>query len=169
LLATPDDANFVREALCAGARGVLAKSARVKDLVKAVRIVYEGQIWAPRQVLSNWLEELLGVTAFHATLDQRLSWREREICQCAATGLANKEVADRLTISEATVKAHLTHIFRKLGIRRRSQLAAAYYGMISLRLNEGGSPWPAARHPSLSKGNHSSVTASKPIVLRRKA
>ena len=46
-----------------------------------------------------------------------------------AAGLSNKELADRLSISEATVKVHLTHIFRKLGVRSRGELAAAYFGV----------------------------------------
>ena len=64
-----------------------------------------------------------------ATLDRQLSRREREIFRQAASGLANKEVASRLAIGEATVKAHLTHIFQKLGVRGRAELAALYHGV----------------------------------------
>ncbi len=62
--------------------------------------------------------------------DERLSGREREVYRHTAAGLSNKELADRLSISEATVKVHLTHIFRKLGVRSRGELAAAYFGII---------------------------------------
>jgi DNA-binding CsgD family transcriptional regulator len=63
-----------------------------------------------------------------AMLERQLSRREREIFREAATGLGNKELAARLDIGEATVKAHLTHIFQKLGVRGRAELAAVYYG-----------------------------------------
>lgn len=49
----------------------------------------------------------------------------------SAKGIGNEELADRLEISEATVKAHLTHSFLKLGLRRSAELAAAYHGVIS--------------------------------------
>jgi DNA-binding CsgD family transcriptional regulator len=60
---------------------------------------------------------------------RQLSLREREVFRHAAIGLSNKEVADRLAISRATVKAHLTQIFQKLGVSGRSQLAAVYHGL----------------------------------------
>ena len=53
-----------------------------------------------------------------------------ESLRYAAAGLGNKEVASRLSISEATVKVHLTHIFQKLGLRGRGELAAAYHGLL---------------------------------------
>lgn len=134
LVAAPADDDWARQALSAGARGILAKSARTEDLVKAIRLVHEGQIWARRQVLSVWMEHLGGASAAghagEAILEQRLSSREREVFRYAVTGLGNKEVADRLAISQATVKVHLTHIFQKLGLRGRTELAAAYYGII---------------------------------------
>jgi DNA-binding NarL/FixJ family response regulator len=57
-MAGPDDDAWAVSALEAGARGILAKSARAEDLVKAVRIVSEGQVWAPRHVQAGWMEHL---------------------------------------------------------------------------------------------------------------
>ena len=57
----------------------------------------------------------------------------REIFLLAATGLANKELASRFAIGEATVKAHLTRIFQKLGVRGRAELAAVYHGVVPMR------------------------------------
>lgn len=71
-------------------------------------------------------------------LKQRLSDREREVFRHAAMGLSNKELAQRLAVSQATVKAHLTSIFQKLGLRSRAELAAAHHGMLP----------PARRAPS---------------------
>jgi DNA-binding NarL/FixJ family response regulator len=128
-----DDA-WVMSALEAGARGILAKSARADDLVKALRVVSEGQVWAPRHVMAGWMEHRAtasaAVRAGEPILKQRLSDRERQVFRHAAMGLSNKELAKRLAISQATVKAHLTSIFQKLGLRGRAELAAAYHGML---------------------------------------
>jgi DNA-binding NarL/FixJ family response regulator len=132
--AVRDDDDWVRRALEAGARGFLAKSVRAEDIVKAIRIVHEGQIWVRRRVLEECLERLTSASiarlAGEAILELRLSRREREVFQQAATGLSNKQVAERLAISEATVKTHLSRIFQKLGLRRRSELVAAHHGLI---------------------------------------
>lgn len=132
LFAAPSDAAWCRDALCAGASGVLHKSAAAHELVEAVRVVYEGSVWAPRRVMGSCIKHLLSVSIARQTgsamLEQKLSHREREIFRQAATGLANKELASLLSIGEATVKAHLTHIFQKLGVRGRAELAAVYHG-----------------------------------------
>lgn len=141
-MAGQDGDAWAMSALEAGARGILAKSARADDLVKAVRVVSEGQVWAPRHVLAGWMEHRAtasaAVRAGEPILKQRLSDREREVFRQAAMGLSNKELAKRLAISQATVKAHLTSIFQKLGLRGRAELAAAYHGMLP----------PAPEHPS---------------------
>jgi two-component system nitrate/nitrite response regulator NarL len=142
MLAAPEDENWARDALRAGARGILAKSASVEDLLKAVRVVHEGQIWIRRQLITDWLEDLLSAASTTAAIERRLSCREQEVLHYAVAGFGNKEVANRLIISEATVKVHLTHIFRKLGLHGRGQLAAAYHGIIRIPLNDDS---PAAR------------------------
>jgi DNA-binding NarL/FixJ family response regulator len=142
LVAAPEDESWAREALIAGARGILGK---IEDLVKAVRVVHEGQIWVRRQVVSDLLEHLLGAAATNVAIEYRLSCREREVLRYTVTGLGNKEVADRLTISEATVKVHLTHIFRKLGLRGRGQLTAAYHGVFSHHPNDPIRPGASIR------------------------
>lgn len=135
LVAAPDDDQWASEALVAGARGIMVKSAPPEDLVMAVQMVHEGLIWARRRVLTARIDWLSGDPATvrppDSLLEQRLSVREREVFRQAAKGIGNKELADRLEISEATVKAHLTHIFLKLGLRGRAELAAAYHGVIS--------------------------------------
>jgi len=141
LFAAPSDAAWCREALCAGASGVLPKNADAHELVDAVRVVHEGSVWAPRRVMASCIKHLLSASvarrAGSAMLEQKLSHREREIFRHAAAGLANKELASLLSIGEATVKAHLTHIFQKLGVRGRAELAAVYHGATPSR---GGTP-----------------------------
>jgi RNA polymerase sigma factor (sigma-70 family) len=133
-MAARDDDEFAVGALEAGARGVLAVSARAEDLVKAVRVVHEGDVWARRQVMAARMEQMARASPPAAiaadVLELKLSTREREVFRHAASGMTNRELADRLGISEATVKAHLTRIFQKLGLHGRARLAAAYHGMI---------------------------------------
>ncbi|HUQ87271.1 MAG TPA: response regulator transcription factor [Vicinamibacterales bacterium] len=134
LIAAPDDAAWCGEALCAGVSGVLPKQAGGDTLISAVRAVADGSVWAPRRVMAECIRHL--VTASIArrdgttTLDRHLSRREREIFRHAATGLGNKDIGQRLAIGEATVKAHLTSIFQKLGVRGRAELAALYHGVM---------------------------------------
>ena len=133
LIAAPSDDAWCRDALCGGASGVLPKHAGGSALSEAVRTVAAGSVWAPRRVLADCIRALINTSATRharaASRDGSLSRREREIFQYAAAGLANKELADRLSIGEATVKAHLTKIFQKLGVRGRSELAAVYHGV----------------------------------------
>ena len=109
----------------------MTRSATRSDLLHAIRTVGEGGIWARRRWLNACVLHVVDAfrhrTVAQETLDARLSRREREVLEHAATGVGNKELADRLSISEATVKVHLTHIFQKLGVPGRAALAAAYH------------------------------------------
>jgi DNA-binding NarL/FixJ family response regulator len=133
-VATPNDDVWSLEALCAGARGILEKSAAPEDLINAVRFVSEGQIWTSRPVMTAWLARVAssdkGSEQTRTTIEQALSQRELEVFRHAVMGLGNKELAVRLSISESTIKVHLTHIFNKLGLRGRAELAAAYHGIL---------------------------------------
>ena len=134
-VAAPDDDDWASAALDAGARGILVKSSSAGDMMMAVHAVNAGLIWARRRVLAARIDYLTGATVQRRSteliLERRLSARECEVFRYAAAGLGNKEVAGRLAISEATVKVHLTHIFQKLGVRGRAELAAAFHGVIS--------------------------------------
>jgi DNA-binding NarL/FixJ family response regulator len=129
------DDPWAVHALKAGARGILAKSATVENLIKAVRLVHQGEVWASHRVLTSAVEELANLCVDAVPADPaikgRLSRREQDIAQLIASGLSNQEVANRLNITEATVKAHLTHIFQKLMLRGRGQLAALYHRSLS--------------------------------------
>jgi DNA-binding NarL/FixJ family response regulator len=122
------------DALASGARGIVYASAPIEEVVKALHVLDNNQVWAPRHVIvATWTRirtEQDKRVAAEVALAERLSAREREVFRYAAAGLGNKEVASRLSISEATVKVHLTHIFQKLGLRGRGELAAAYYGLL---------------------------------------
>jgi DNA-binding NarL/FixJ family response regulator len=158
LIAAPAGDEWCRDALCAGASGVLPKTARGQELLSAVRVVHEGSIWAPRRVMASCIRHMAESAPRRpeVRLEQQLSAREREIFLQAATGLANKELASRFAIGEATVKAHLTRIFQKLGVRGRAELAAVYHGVVPVR-----APRPPASAPLLA--------LATPVVVRRKS
>jgi DNA-binding NarL/FixJ family response regulator len=128
-----EDEVWAAAALGAGARGILTRDASHDDVLNAIRVVLAGGIWARRRWLNACVLRGVGASRqqlpTRAAVDARLSRREREVLRHAATGVGNKELADRLSISEATVKVHLTHIFQKLGVPGRAALAAAYHGI----------------------------------------
>jgi DNA-binding NarL/FixJ family response regulator len=107
-----------------GARGILFKDADASLLVKSIRKVNEGEVWIDNPILSQALESLVTKPSAPtgADRDQRLSNREMEVVRCVAMGLRNKEVADKLGVSEATIKNHLTSVYSKLGVSDRLEL-----------------------------------------------
>jgi two-component system, NarL family, nitrate/nitrite response regulator NarL len=130
LTSTPNDREGLA-ALKSGARAYCSSETDSALLRKAVTVVLKGEIWVARNVYAPLLEELTSLTErrhkeFPPNLDtrlDRLTPREREIAQLIGGGASNKEIAGRLNITEATVKAHLTAIFRKLGLSDRLGLA----------------------------------------------
>ena len=126
----PDEREGIA-ALKAGARGYCDRNIDPLLLVKALDVVQQGEIWVGRKLIPHLLEELTALTerqpeAAPADLDtplDRITAREREIAQLLSAGASNKEIARKLGVTERTVKAHLTAIFRKLGISGRLQLA----------------------------------------------
>jgi DNA-binding NarL/FixJ family response regulator len=110
-----------------GARAVVQKRFVVQKLVEAIRAVAEGFVWMPpalqAEVASQW----------SSSASKSLTNRETEIVRYVANGLRNAEIAQRLAITEATVKTHLNNIFDKLGLRDRVELAvyALRRGLVS--------------------------------------
>jgi DNA-binding NarL/FixJ family response regulator len=113
------------ECLGAGARGIFPKNGTLEMLCKCVRRVYEGQIWATATDLVSTLDALATTTDIRA-IDTRkhdlLSPREREIVGAVADGLTNREIGERLGLSQHTVKNYLLRIFEKLGVSNRVEL-----------------------------------------------
>jgi len=125
LLLDSSSPECILEAFRAGARGVFSRFESVEKLSKCVRCVHEGQIWASSQQLQVALDVLASVPTFNA-LDAKgmnlLSKRETDIVQCVAGGLTNREIADRLHLSQHTVKNYIFRIFNKLGVSNRVEL-----------------------------------------------
>jgi DNA-binding NarL/FixJ family response regulator len=128
LVAGSSDEEWAVAALECGARGILDHSRHADDLLKAIRTVHEGQIWAPHAVIARFVDHhRAGLEGLGPSLAfERLSGREHEVLRLTVSGLCNKEIAERLHISGATVKAHLASIFRKLELHNRMELAVRY-------------------------------------------
>jgi len=116
-------------ALRSGARAVVFKRFAVETLMDAIRTVASGDVWMPASLQTHMAMQLRAPAA------GVLSPREEDVLRHVAIGLRNAEIAERLSISEETVKTHLNRIFRKLGVRDRVELAlhAARGGVTSGR------------------------------------
>jgi DNA-binding NarL/FixJ family response regulator len=133
VLSAEDGDDWTIHALMAGAKGVLPKEAGVGDLSRAIKAIHEGQVWVPKPIVAKVIDRLTEVPAAAAgDLDVRdLSVREQEVVRHASEGLTNHEIAERLMVRDATIKAHMSSVFRKLGLKGRSQLIARYRGTSS--------------------------------------
>jgi DNA-binding NarL/FixJ family response regulator len=123
VLTTYDTDRDVLPAIQAGATGYLLKDAPRDELVKGVQAAYEG-----RSVLApSVAERLMGLVTAPRSAAGDLSPRELDILRLVAGGDTNRVVAQKLFISEATVKTHLLHLYDKLGARDRASAVAAAY------------------------------------------
>lgn len=126
VLADINDDAMAIQSLKAGARGFCSRDTATALIRKAVQLVEAGEIWVGRRVLLRLIEELAELRAQDAhdfTGGDLLTPREREIASLVARGASNKQIGHELAISIKTVKAHLTNIFKKLGLTTRLQLA----------------------------------------------
>jgi len=119
--------EYVVEALRAGASGFLLKDAPEDQLLAGIRVVADGgSLFAPT-VTRRLLEQFVKPKAAPAPGIDELTQRELEILRLIARGLSNAEIAERLVLSNHTVKAHVAHILSKLGLRDRTQAVIAAY------------------------------------------
>jgi len=132
ILTTYDLEEPLYAALRAGASGFLLKDVRPADLAEAIRVVAGGDaLLAPtatRRLLDRFLVTDVTPAASAGSLE-RLTGREREVLALLARGASNAEIADRLTVTEATVKTHVSAILRKLEVRDRVQAVVLAYDL----------------------------------------
>ena len=112
------------QALQLGARGVVIKEAATQLLMKAIRTVMGGQYWIGREAVGDIVEFLrTNPSGEKPPRNFGLTKREMDILTTIVAGLSNKEIARRFSLSEDTVKHHLTNIFDKVGVASRLELA----------------------------------------------
>ena len=117
-----DDPRVVRRALDHGAAGYLPKSSGLEELREAIRTVLACQTWLPAALRATVSRaQSSPADAALASRLARLSPQQFRVLTLVAEGLLNKQIADRLDVQERTVKAHLTAIFERLGVRNRTQ------------------------------------------------
>ncbi|MFJ8961532.1 response regulator [Lentzea sp. NPDC102401] len=130
MLTTFDLDRYVYEALAAGASGFLLKDVTPEHLVAAVRLIETGDALLAPSITRRLVERFASGTpvtpAVHRDLAV-LTPREREVLTLVGGGRSNSEIADDLTLSEATVKTHVARIFAKLELRDRAQAVVLAY------------------------------------------
>jgi len=115
MLTTSEGDVEIQRALEAGARGYMLKSMPPKDLVEAIRQVHAGKKRIPQEIAAHLAEHYS---------DETLTTREIEVLEQIGGGNRNRDIAERLFISEETVKVHIKHIMEKLGASDRTQAVA---------------------------------------------
>ncbi len=133
LLTTFETDNHVIQALKAGARGYVLKDSTAESIVSSIVAVMSGERVMASAVANRVLEMLTGTTTPKEFYDG-LTVRELEILKLLANGMANKQIAFRLKISEKTVRNHVSNTYEKLGIYDRSQavLYAVRKGLVEV-------------------------------------
>jgi DNA-binding NarL/FixJ family response regulator len=142
ILTTFDLDEYVYAGLRAGANGFLLKDALAADLLAAVRAVASGEAVVAPTVTRRLIERFIGEDARDghvsaAALDV-LTEREREVLTLIARGLSNAEIAQRLFLSEGTVKTHVSRVLAKLGVRDRIQAVILAYEAGLTRIGQAG-------------------------------
>ena len=127
LLIDQIDNTEIVQALLWGACGIVRKSEPSHLLFKSIRNVAAGEFWVSHGGISELVQNLRLLTAMvekHARIQAgTLSRQQQQIVEAIAAGCSNREIAEELSVSERTVKYHLTRIFEKLGVSGRMQLA----------------------------------------------
>ncbi len=143
ILTTFDLDEYVYDALCAGASGFLLKDAPEHLLTSGIRTVGQGDALLSPSITRRLIAQFAAARAGRRPAEHLsdLTQRELEVLRSLATGLSNSEIAETLTVSETTVKTHVTRILMKLGLRDRVQAVVYAYetGLVS-----------PGRHPSNS-------------------
>ncbi|MDN3378897.1 MULTISPECIES: response regulator transcription factor [unclassified Pseudoalteromonas] len=115
-----EDINIVSKVMSYGAMGFIPKSSSSEDIALAINQILDGDVWLPVE-LKDKVETIKGEDKEIAAQVASLTPQQYKVLQYLHEGLLNKQIAYELHISEATVKAHITAIFRKLGVYNRTQ------------------------------------------------
>lgn len=138
ILTAYDDDEYVLGLLDAGAAGYLLKSARGRDLVGAIRAIRSGESVLHPKIIAKLLKRATIAPAGEHKASELLSERESEVLKLVTSGMSNKEIAEKLFLSQRTIKAHLTNIFNKLNVASRSEaiVKGLQWGLVTLEHTE---------------------------------
>ena len=138
ILTAYDDDEYVLGLLDAGAAGYLLKSARGRDLAGAIRAIKSGESVLHPKIIAKLLKRAMVAPVEEHKTSEILSERESETLRLVALGMSNKEIAEKLFLSERTVKAHLTNVFNKLNVASRSEaiVKGLQWGLVTLENTE---------------------------------
>ncbi len=125
MLMDKDNRHLGLEAFRAGARGLVFRAEPLERLRDCIRSIFRGQIWASTaeiEEVMNALTMSFPVRALSANGDELLTHRQKQLVALVAEGLSNREISERLGLSEHTVKNYLFRVFDKLGVSSRAEL-----------------------------------------------
>jgi DNA-binding NarL/FixJ family response regulator len=151
ILTTYDSDAYVYDALQAGASGFLLKDSGPAELLHAIRVVAAGEALLAPKITRRLIAQFTAARSAHQAGEDRLgelTQREREVLALVGEGLSNQEIAERLVLSPATARTHVSRAMGKLGVRDRAQLVVVAYqtGLVS----PGGPPPPGPSRPGRS-------------------
>jgi DNA-binding NarL/FixJ family response regulator len=150
LLATVPDARIIlltglrdpdvqRRAILLGAMGLVSKQKAADTVIRAIEKVYAGEVWLDRAMIASILNDRVNASVapdqnIETLRIAKLTEREREVIRLIGEGIKNRQIAERMYISEATVRHHLTSVFAKLGVADRFELViyAFQHGLAKL-------------------------------------
>jgi two-component system nitrate/nitrite response regulator NarL len=119
--------------------GLVSKQKAADTVIRAIEKVYAGEVWLDRAMIASILNDQISTSvapdqSVEALRIAKLTEREREVIQLIGEGIKNRQIAERMYISEATVRHHLTSVFAKLGVADRFELViyAFQHGLAKL-------------------------------------
>jgi len=118
------DEETILKAIASGAKGYVDEAASPAEFAQAIRVVNQGSVWAPRRVLSLFIERV-SASPGRVFPAGRVAFtdREKEVLEMLVAGRSNKEIGGQLGIEERTVKAHVAKLMRKVGVQNRIALS----------------------------------------------
>jgi len=135
VLADEPDDSIVSEALALGASGCCNTYAAPEVLRQVALVVQNGGLWIGQEMLRRLVGGTSRILGARSIAQQKNEWssvlsdRETQVARLVASGASNREIAEKLSITERTVKAHLSAVFEKLGLRDRLQLSLRINGL----------------------------------------
>lgn len=118
------DEETIISAIAAGAKGYLEETATPEQVTQCIEVVESGSIWAPRRVLSTFVDRMLHASEKPVLRHNfKFTERERAVLKLLVAAKSNREIADELGIEERTVKAYVARLMRKVGVENRIALS----------------------------------------------